>query len=136
MTTAGTTSNDRIKVSPEIEAEFVGETAKARLARSFLRFAEALLAEDVDAIEAVVLPDVRCHELEEDDLDPRTLRRGSPRRALGPRGPDTEVEREMSGPTILRRAAQRAAEADGRGLQLRVRPCSTRLVAGSRATAA
>ena len=64
MATARAASSDRIRVSPEIEGEFVGDTPKARLARSFLRLAEALLAEDVDAIDAVALPDVRCHELE------------------------------------------------------------------------
>jgi hypothetical protein len=36
----------------------------------------------------------------------------------------------------MKPAAQQAAEADGRGLQLRGRPCSTRIVVTSRAAAA
>ena len=52
------------ELAPEVEAIVRGGTPHADLARNWLRFASALLAEDSSEIDPVVTPSARFHELE------------------------------------------------------------------------
>jgi predicted ester cyclase len=58
-------ASQRIELVPAVRAILEGDTPKSQLLRHFLRFAEALVARDSSAIDGVVTPDARFHELEE-----------------------------------------------------------------------
>lgn len=54
----------QIELSPAVKAMLEADTPKSRLLRHYLHFTEAILAPDPAAIDRVVSPDARFHELE------------------------------------------------------------------------
>jgi len=54
----------RIELGPSVRAILETDTPKSQLLKHFLRFTEAILAPDPAAIDSVVTPDARFHELE------------------------------------------------------------------------
>ena len=55
---------DRIELSPTISAILEADSPNSQLLNRYLRYLQALLAPDTAAIDSVVTPDGRCHELE------------------------------------------------------------------------
>jgi len=62
---SATPAPQRIELSPAVRAILEADTPKSQLLKHFLRFTDALLAPDPTAIDRVVTPDARFHELEE-----------------------------------------------------------------------
>ena len=56
--------NTRVELAPAVASLLEQDTAQARLGRSFIRFALALLDPDSNRIDEVVTVDARFHELE------------------------------------------------------------------------
>src|SRR5262249_19266727 len=54
----------RIELSPSVRAALEVDSAKSQFLDDFVRYLQALLAPDPVALDSVVTPDVRCHELE------------------------------------------------------------------------
>ena len=54
----------RIALSPAVSAILETNTADAQLLRDYLRFTDAILAPNPAAIDSVVTPDARFHELD------------------------------------------------------------------------
>jgi predicted nucleic acid-binding protein len=54
----------RIELSPAVRAILGADPPKSQLLRHFLRFSDAILAANPAAIDRVVTPDARFHELE------------------------------------------------------------------------
>jgi predicted ester cyclase len=55
---------DRIELSPTVSAILETDSPNSQLLNRYLRYLQALLAPDTAAIDSVVTPDGRCHELE------------------------------------------------------------------------
>ena len=60
----------RIELSPEVRAILEVDGPNAALLRHFVRYLEALIAQDPAGIDSTVTPDVRCHELEAIGIPP------------------------------------------------------------------
>lgn len=60
----------RIELSPAVRAILEDDSPKSQFLKRFLRYLEALLAPDVEGLDNVVTPDVRCHELEAMGIPP------------------------------------------------------------------
>jgi predicted ester cyclase len=60
----------RIELSPEVRAILEGDRPTSALLKHYVRYLEALLAQDPAEIDRAVTPDVRCHELEAMGLPP------------------------------------------------------------------
>jgi predicted ester cyclase len=54
----------RIELSPAVRALLETESPKSQFLKHYLRYLQALLAPDQAALDSVVTPDGRCHELE------------------------------------------------------------------------
>jgi predicted ester cyclase len=54
----------RIELTPAVRAILEGDTPKAQLLRHYLRFTEVIIAPGSTAIDGVLIPDARFHELE------------------------------------------------------------------------
>ncbi|MGE0129650.1 MAG: ester cyclase [Blastocatellales bacterium] len=63
-------SSQRIEFSPAVRAILEDDSPKSQFLKRFLRYLEALLAQDAEGIDSVVIPDGRCHELEAMGLPP------------------------------------------------------------------
>jgi predicted ester cyclase len=61
---------ERVEYSPSVAALLAQDTAEAQLGRLFVRFAEALMDQDSNRIDAVVTADARFHELEDAGYPP------------------------------------------------------------------
>ena len=70
MTDTSTTPAKRVELSHQVASMLAEETPEARLGRSFVRFAEALLDPDSRRIDEVISIDARFHELEAAGLPP------------------------------------------------------------------
>jgi predicted ester cyclase len=57
-------SAHRIELSPAVRAILEADSPKSQFLKSFMRYLDALLAQDAEGIDSVVTPDGRCHELE------------------------------------------------------------------------
>ena len=65
MTASDPKASERLSYAPEVAALLEGTGEQAELARSFVRFANALLDPDPSKIDDAITPDARFHELEE-----------------------------------------------------------------------
>jgi predicted ester cyclase len=64
MTMSASPAESRLDLVSEVQAILESETPRGELLRNFLRFASALTAKDLSAIDDVVTPDSRFHDLE------------------------------------------------------------------------
>jgi predicted ester cyclase len=55
---------DRIELNPAVRAILEADSPQSKFLKHFLRYLQALLAPDPAALDSVVTPDGRCHELE------------------------------------------------------------------------
>jgi predicted ester cyclase len=60
----------RIELGSAVRAILEAESPKSALLKHFLRYQQALIAQDLARLDSTVTPDVRCHELEAIGLPP------------------------------------------------------------------
>ena len=61
---------NKMEFAPEVAALLAADTPESRLAKSFVRFAEALRSGDESLIDQTITPDAQFHELEEIGFPP------------------------------------------------------------------
>ncbi len=61
---------ERITCAPAVASLLAQGSPEAELARLFVAYSQALISQDATAIDRVVAPNVRCHELEAAGLPP------------------------------------------------------------------